>query len=318
MWRPNVKRLFALLGANLLISGLLGGPAMAQDLSASAPPLMKPGLAALLSAELSEFSGTGGLWLKSLNTGVEVSVRGDQHFDSASTIKMAVMVLAFRLADEHKLDLSERYTIQASDYRGGSGIFRYNDPGLNPTLRDVITQMVITSDNSATDIMISKVGGKEAVNAFLEAQGFKTLHLNMPTYDYFRRSAADLQRPFDEKTWLGIVSPAEMGKLIEGIQEGTIASKASCAEMLRIMRAQQSGTRKMPHWLSVPVAHKTGETRGVTNDVGVIYARSGPIVVAFYTIGYTGLASDADDRIGRVARLIVEYFDGPPAPRPGG
>jgi hypothetical protein len=80
--------------------------------------------------------------------------------------------------------------------------------------------------------------------------------------------------------------------------------------MKRIMLAQQAGTRKIPHWLTVPVGHKTGEGPGVTNDVGMIYARSGPIVVAFYTMGYSGTQAEADDRIGHVARLIVEYFDG--------
>ncbi|MGZ7008404.1 MAG: serine hydrolase, partial [Ilumatobacteraceae bacterium] len=95
------------------------------------------------------------------------------------------------------------------------------------------------------------------------------------------------------------------------IEKDTIASKAATEEMKRAMRGQQAGTRKVPHFLSVPVAHQTGEVGGVTNDVGMIYAKSGPIVFAFYTFGYTGLASEADDRLGAVARLIVEYFDGP-------
>jgi beta-lactamase class A len=123
------------------------------------------------------------------------------------------------------------------------------------------------------------------------------------------------KRAMMEDTWLGIVTPAEMGKLIEGIEKHTIASKESCDEMLKIMRAQQSGTRKLPHWLTVPVAHKTGETAGVTNDVGVIYTHSGPVVVAAYTIGYTGNTGEADDRLGQAARLIVEYFDGAEQPR---
>ncbi|MHB1207558.1 MAG: serine hydrolase [Rhodospirillaceae bacterium] len=336
------------------------GTARAQSAAPAAS-----GLTRLLEAELARFSGTGGIYIHSLGTGEEAAVRGDQKFDSASTIKMAVMVLAYQLQDQKKLNLNDRYVIKPSDYRGGSGIFKYKDPGLNPTLRDVITQMVITSDNSATDIMIAKVGGVAAVNAFLKQAGFATLHLNMTTNDYFRRpfdladpknksltpedvfatgtnlasfteprkdliarlrkEVADKnineemkKRAFDETTWLGIVTPNEMGRLVEGIEKGTIASKAACEEMKRIMRAQQSGSRKIPHYLSVPVAHKTGETNGVTNDVGMIYARSGPIIIAFYTIGYTGLAADADDRLGHVARLIVEYFDGPPTPRGGG
>src|ERR1700682_2101995 len=55
----------------------------------------------------------------------------------------------------------------------------------------------------------------------------------------------------DEKDGLGVVTPIEIGPLLEGIEKGTIASKASCAEMARIMRGQQSGARRIPHYLSV-------------------------------------------------------------------
>jgi beta-lactamase class A len=217
--------------------------------------------------------------------------------------------------------------------------------------------MVITSDNSATDIMIAQVGGKEKLNAWLKEQGYSAFHVNNTIYEFFRQryevadpknaslSPEDLfslmsdvpafvnprkdmiarinaqvsekrvgdemmKRRSDEKYWLAAVSPAEMGRMLEGIEKGTIASKEACEEMKRIMRAQQAGTRKIPHWLSVPVAHKTGEVGGVSNDVGMIYAKSGPIIISFFTIGYTGLAADADDKLGAVARLIVEYFDG--------
>ena len=80
--------------------------------------------------------------------------------------------------------------------------------------------------------------------------------------------------------------------------------------MKRILRAQQAGTRKIPHWLSAPVGHKTGETVGVTNDFGIVYARTGPIVIASYNMDMEGLAADGDDRIGAVSRLAVEYFEG--------
>jgi len=60
----------------------------------------------------------------------------------------------------------------------------------------------------------------------------------------------------------------------------------------------------------VPVGHKTGDSGNIANDVGIIYARSGPIVVAFFSNGITGAYGEAEDRIGRIARLIVDYFDG--------
>lgn len=50
---------------------------------------------------------------------------------------------------------------------------------------------------------------------------------------------------------------------------------------------------KVPHYLTVPVGHKTEETTGVTNDVGEIYSGTGP-----------------EDAMGRVAQPVVDYFDG--------
>jgi hypothetical protein len=77
-----------------------------------------------------------------------------------------------------------------------------------------------------------------------------------------------------------------------------------------IMRRQQAGARRIPHFLDVPVAHKTGDSAVIANDVGLIYSRSGTVVVAFFVNGVTGPYAETEDRIGRVSRLIVDYFDG--------
>jgi hypothetical protein len=82
-------------------------------------------------------------------------------------------------------------------------------------------------------------------------------------------------------------------------------------DMIRMLRAQQAGARRLPHFLSVPVAHKTGDFPPVlANDVGIAFARSGPIVLSFFSNAIVGPYGEAEDRIGQIARLIVEYFDG--------
>lgn len=340
----------------MLLASVLSGPAT-QAAAQPAPSAQSSGLARLLSAELARFPSKSGLYVKNLATGEEAAVDPDGHYDSASTIKVAIMILAYQLADRKTLDLDERHEIKAADFRGGSGIFRFNDFGLRPTLRDIITQMIITSDNSATDIMIARVGGVDAVNDFLRRSGYRTLRLNHTTLDYFRGFYAVLdpkyralgpedifalgtdlpyftgprekliaevraagaggrqvdlirKRSADETSWLGVMTPRESGRMMESIERGTAASKAACEEMRRILRAQQAGTRKIPHWLTAPAGHKTGETIGVTNDIGIVYAKSGPIVITSFNMDMDGLAADGDDRIGAVSRLIVDYFDG--------
>jgi beta-lactamase class A len=296
-------------------------------LAAAQQPRPGSPLQRLLDAELARFPGKAGVWVKHLTTGEEAAVRADEAFNSASVIKIPVMTLAFEMADKGQLSLSDRVTINATDFRGGSGVFRYNDPGLQPTFRDVLLQMIITSDNTATDIAIGKVGGVERVNAWLRDHGYAdALTLNMTTNDLFAKYRALPQGAnANEKTngdrgyWLGVMTPRATGRLIESIQNcndgkpptPAIAAQKSCADMIRMMRAQQSGARRLPHFLNVPVAHKTGDFPPVlANDVGVVYAKSGPIVIAFFANAIEGSYGEAEDRIGRIAQLIVEYFDG--------
>jgi beta-lactamase class A len=299
-----------------------------------AQPPNTSGLQRLLDAELARFPGRAGIWVKHLTLGEEAAVRADDTFNSASVIKLPVLVLAFQMADRGELSLAERITITAADVRGGSGIFRYNDPGLQPTLRDVLLQMVITSDNTATDLAIGKVGGVEKVNAWIRQSGSAdALKLNMTTGELFARyNALPQGANRNEKTnadrgyWLGEMTPRATGRLIESMQrcsDGTaaaapssaapppLASQKSCADMIRMMRAQQSGARRLPHFVTVAVAHKTGDfPPAVANDVGIIFARSGPIVVSFFANSIVGPYAEAEDRIGRIAQLIVAYFDG--------
>ena len=103
--------------------------------------------------------------MKHLTTGEEGAVRADETFNSASVIKIPVAVQALEMVDAKRLELAERLTLTAGDVRGGSGIFRYHDAGLQPTMRDVLLQMIITSDNTATDLAIAQVGGVASVNA---------------------------------------------------------------------------------------------------------------------------------------------------------
>src|SRR5688572_13403562 len=292
-----------------------------------ATPRSTSGLQRLLEAEVARFPGKAGIWVKHLTSGEEAGVRADESFNSASVIKIPILVLAFQMSDRGALSLAERVTITAADVRGGSGIFRYHDPGLQPTLRDVLLQMIITSDNTATDIAIARVGGVDRVNAWLRSSGYgDALKLSMTTAELFARYGALPQGANrNEKTnadrtyWLGEMTPRATGRMLEAIQrcsDGTataapIAARASCTDMMRMLRAQQSGARRLPHFVNAGVAHKTGDFPPVlANDVGVIFARSGPIVVSFFANAIEGPYAEAEDRIGRIAQLLVGYFDG--------
>ena len=296
--------------------------ALAAILAAAQPSPLQ----SLLARASSEFPGRAGIFVKHLTSNETAGVRDGEIFNSASVIKIPVLVLAFQMADKGAINLDERITIRKEDIRGGSGIFRYHDAGLQPTFRDVLLQMVITSDNTATDLAIAKVGGVARVNAWLKEAGYADpstgsgqggLRLVQTTGDLFAKYNAlgpsddrNAKTNSDRSYWLGEITPRGVGLMIEAIEKKTIASAASCDAMLRMMRAQQAGARRLNHFISVPVAHKTGDFPPVlANDVGVIYARSGPIVVSFLGNAITGNYGEAEDRIGRFAQQLVELLD---------
>ena len=272
----------------------------------------------LLTRSAADFPGKAGIWVKHLTTGETAGVRDGEIFNSASVIKIPVLVQAFQMAERGELKLDERITIAKADIRGGSGIFRHHDEGLQPTFRDVLLQMIITSDNTATDLAIAKVGGVARVNAWLKQAGYADGHkLTQTTGELFAKYNAlgpaddrNAKTNADRTYWLGEITPRSVGLMLEAIEKKTIAAAASCEAMLRMLRAQQAGQRRLNHYLSVPVAHKTGDFPPVlANDVGIIYPRSGPIVVSFLGNAITGNYGDAEDRIGRLAQQLVEYFD---------
>jgi len=300
----------------MLAIGLAALPAAAQP-----SPLQ-----VFLARTVAEFPGHAAIWVKHLTTGESAGIQDTELLNSASVIKLPVLVLAFQMADRGELKLDERITITKEDFRGGSGIFRYHDTGLQPTFRDVLLQMVITSDNTATDLSIAKVGGVARVNAWLRDKGYAPstgsgpgggMRLVQTTGELFAKYNA--LTPTDDRNgktnsdrayWLGEISARATGQMLEAIEKKTMASPASCDAMLRMLRAQQAGQRRLNHYLSVPVAHKTGDFPPVlANDVGIIYARSGPIVVSFLGNVITGNYGEAEDRIGRFAQRLVEYFD---------
>jgi reactive intermediate/imine deaminase len=348
----------------LLLSALLLG----ATASAQTP------LAAALADDLTRLPATTGLYVKHLKTGEEVAIRADDSFNSQSVIKIPIMVRAFQLADAGKLNLDERVTLTRADLRDGTGVFQYFDLGSTHTLRDLIQQMIVTSDNTATDLMTVRVGGKDAINAWLAESGYKMRFVNrgweyrrkllakidprfsaitaeevtglqyamtqasdsgvpVSVFEHYkplftgaraawvdivrdpanRRRHSDNQRALmvaDRDIWLGDITAREISRMLEGIERCTAVSAVSCATMKLFLRRQLAGSRRLPHFLDVPVGHKTGDAGNIANDVGIIYARSGPIVISALVVGITGSYAEAEDRIGRLAKRVVDHFDG--------
>jgi beta-lactamase class A len=330
----------ALLSAILLVAAC--SPRHAAILQSSPAPSSvgrtdPTTLQSRIQARLDSLQAQSSFYAKQLSTGREVAVRADMPMNTASVIKIPVMILAFRDADAGRLNLDERYTIRPEDRRRGSGLLQTFAPGLQPTIRDIVMQMIITSDNTATDIMIGKVG-KDRVNRMLDSLGYKQTRLNATTGELFRAvwaqadpkygSMSDLDvftRGFpndsgaearsiafvaDSTEWLGRTTAREMARLLEQLQRGELASQTSTREMLRILREQFYESR-LPQRIRfrVAIAHKTGDWPPLLgNDVGIIYAPSGPIVAAVFTNMNRGDFFDLEATEGRIGEDLLDAW----------
>lgn len=302
----------------------------------AAPAAEERPLEARIQEALDALPARTALHAKHLPSGREIAVRADEPMNTLSVIKIPVMVLAYRDAEAGRLDLEERYRIRPEDRRRGSGLLQHFAPGLEPTFRDLVTQMIVTSDNTATDILIDELG-LERVNALLDERDYRRTRLNTTTGTLFRRlwerldpehrkltpsQVFDMGFPRDEdaaersfafegdpEAWLGQSTARETSRLLEELHDAALASRAASDEMLDILRRQFYGSR-LPRFLrGVPIAHKTGDwPPHAGNDVGILYHDGGPTVVSAYVNQNRGDFVELEQTLGNIARWLVEAW----------
>jgi beta-lactamase class A len=255
-----------------------------------------------------------GIYMKCLETGEEIAINADDQMETMSVIKIPIMVEAFRQIEEGKFALTDRITLTDADKRPGTGVIRSLDPGVNLTIKDLLTLMIIVSDNTATDLMYGKIGGPAAVNRLMDIYGFKTIRATTTGKEWFDALAKAPSRDAFHaggKHPFGLSSPREMGKLLEKIKKGEAVNAKASEQMLQIMRGQVYATRLPKYVTGFRVPHKTGDFLPyVGNDVGILESRDRNIVLCVFTAHHYGVGTYLEDAIGRVAELVANYYGG--------
>ena len=309
-----------------------------DDATARGTPATAADLAARVESRLATLDATSSLYAKHIPTGREIAIRADLPMNTLSVIKIPIMVQAFQDHAEGRLDLDARHTVEADDMRRGSGLIQTFAPGLSPTLRGLVTQMIITSDNTATDMVIDLVG-MDRVNEMLAANGYEETRLKHTTHRLFletwirtdpaygalgEREVFERGFPSDEGAaarffeiegdstiWLGRTTAREMARLLEQIMDGELADQAASDEMVQIMNAQFYTTRlpRIVRFQGVQVAHKTGDWPPYAgNDVGILFYDGGPTIVSVFTNQSRGDFYELEQTLGMIAQDIVEAW----------
>jgi beta-lactamase class A len=293
----------------LLVTALcLGGVVAAQ--ATAQKPLER--LEANILRITRSVNATWGIYFKCLETGEEIALNADQQMDTMSVIKIPLMVEAFRQIEEGKFALTDRITLTDAMKRPGTGIIRSLDAGAVLTIKDMLTLMIIVSDNTATDVMYDKVGGVDAVNRLMTSYGLKSIKATGTADTWFKAIAASPNRDqfhLEAKTPFGLSSPREIGKLLEKIEKGEAVSKKASEQMLQMMRGQVYSSRLPKYVTGFRVPHKTGDFLPyIGNDVGILESRGRNVVLSVFTARHFGVGAQLEDAIGRVAELVGNYF----------
>lgn len=213
--------------------------------------------------QIEDFPGRAGLYYQDLTTGEEHAVRGGESFEAASVIKLPILVEVFRQLEAGEAGEDEPFTIRREDKLPSCGALNYLHTGLTVTLMDLAVLMIILSDNTATNLLIRRLGMDRIGRTMEELLGMRVTRLRRLLFD-------------SEAAARGVkntISPTEIGRLLAGLYRGEVVSPAASARMLGILGDQRLNGN-LPFWLDgrVKCAHKTGEDTNVTHDAGILYA----------------------------------------------
>ncbi len=242
--------------------------------------------------------GAMGVAIIDLTDGHQYFLHADDVYAQASSIKICVLAELYRQAQQGNLKLTDLYTVNAVDLVQDSDIMGGLTPGVTKiTLRDLATMMVAVSDNSATNVLIDRVG-MENVNAFLNARGFHETKL--------RRKMMDLKAASEGRE--NVSTPKEMAILLQSLYRGEILNKEMTEDFFKVLSTHKDSwiPRNLPDDLKI--ADKPGALEGVRNDSGVIFVEKRPFILCVMTT-YLRRERDGEDAISNIALYAWRMFD---------
>jgi beta-lactamase class A len=243
--------------------------------------------------------GVLGVAILDLASGQRLLLHADEVFPQASSIKIAVLAELYRQAQAGKLKLTDLYTVASSDLVPDSYIMEGLTPGVTKiTLRDLATMMVAVSDNSATNVLLDRIG-IDNVNALMESLALSHMRL--------RRKMMDLKPAGEGRE--NISTPSEMMTLLEALYRGKVLNKEMTDDFFKVLSTPKKDSflpRDLPEDLRI--ANKHGELEGVRADSGVVFLAKRPYIICVMTT-YLRRERDGEESISQISLAAYRLFD---------
>lgn len=285
--------------------------------------------------------GEVGVAVRHLESGRELELNAGTSFPMASVFKVPVLVELMAQVKEGMFSLEDEVGVQKQDQHLGSGILSsLTAPGIKLTVRNLINLMMLLSDNSATDILLEKVGA-ENVNERLKRYGIEGITVNRSCQELIMdrigldygehkgktldeiasalRSIPDRSPEADRRSIREFSAemkdqstPAAMNALLAKIWKKEILDPESCDFIISVMLRCQTGQGRIKGELppGTAVAHKTGTIAGTVNDAGIVYLPDGQghVALTVFTKNFSDDTEDVEKIIAEIARAVYDYF----------
>ena len=278
-----------------------------------------------------------------IESDTRLDVNGDVPFPMASTFKIPILATACRQLTEGVISLDSRLPLADEDKSLGSGILPFFEQGLQPTLRDLLTLMIIISDNTATDMVVDYLGGAPAVEGYMRELGLTQIFFKLNCKDLLRYAfppeVADL--PVEELVeWTAKNDVLRDGLCFSKGPENNVSTANAMNALLQLMygdlfpedvravafdilhkqQYKQRVARFLP--LGVKVASKTGTIGGIRNDCGIItLGDANHVILTLFTewdeapiwnqpVAHYQRVFEVETAMGEIGRAVYDEFTG--------
>jgi len=235
--------------------------------------------------------------VKDLKTNEEIKINENQIFPSASTIKILIMSELLNRVNQGTLSLDDKIEITPDLMTGGDGILKELKPGNKFTLEEIMTLMIIVSDNMATNILINLLG-MDNINKTIQALGLKNTKL--------QRRMMDSEAAKQGKE--NLITANDLAHVLELIYNGKNVNEKYSRLMLDVLKRQQVRGRLdlyLPE--DVLIAHKTGDLDKLEHDAGIVFLPDREYIICVLT-NETISNKDGREIIGKISKMVYDKY----------
>lgn len=235
-----------------------------------------------------------GMFFLDLDTGNYVDYNGEKIFSAASTIKYPILIALFQEIDAGRVKLNESLVMRGNLMTGGSGTMQYKRPGTRFSLLETATKMITISDNTATNMIIDRLGGRSKLNSRFRSWGLQNTVIRNLLGDFKGTNTT---------------SPKDLVRLSALIANKQLLSNSSHDRVINIMRRVEnrsllaSGLGK-----GATIAHKTGTLGVILGDAGIIEMPSGKRYLAGIMVRRPFGDSRGREFISQASRIVYGYL----------